>query len=215
MSLSPLTIIPAGAGSGKTFTLKERLGQWVVDNAVAPERILAVTFTEAAAAELRERIRTELLDLGRGEEALRLDQAYISTIHGFGLRVLTEFAFEAGVSPLPRLLNEDEQDALVSKALTRTDKTDAIISDLEAYGYRYDFNSGKSAEAVFREDLLHVVELLRSVGSATDAEGHAEWSAQWVRERYGSTGSEARISAALQNSVDDLLRAFPEGLDHD
>ena len=215
MSLSPLTIIPAGAGSGKTFTLKERLGQWVVDNAVAPERILAVTFTEAAAAELRERIRTELLDLGRGEDALRLDQAYISTIHGFGLRVLTEFAFEAGVSPQPRLLNEDEQDALVRKALTRTDKTDAIIADLEAYGYRYDFNSGNSAEAVFREDLLHVVELLRAVGSATDAEGHAEWSAQWVRERYGSTGSEARISAALKNSVDDLLRAFPEGLDHD
>jgi ATP-dependent helicase/nuclease subunit A len=123
-----------------------------------------VTFTEAAAAELRERIRAELLDRGRGEDALRLDQAYISTIHGFGLRVLTEFAFEAGISPQPRLLNEDEQDALVRRALTRTDKTDPIVSDLEAYGYRYDFNTGKSAGELFRDDLLRIVELLRSVG---------------------------------------------------
>ena len=215
MTLPRLEIIPAGAGSGKTHALKQRLGQWVVENEVAPERILAVTFTEAAAAELRERIRAELLDRGRGEDALRLDQAYISTIHGFGLRVLTEFAFETGISPQPRLLNEDEQDALVRRALTRTDKTDPIVADLEAYGYRYDFNTGKSAAELFREDLLRTVELLRSVGCADGVEMHAQRSAEWVRERYGSTGDGVRMSSALQNSVDTLLRAFPASLVRD
>lgn len=214
MTLPPLEIIPAGAGSGKTYTLKERLGQWVAGGEVAPERILAVTFTEAAAAELRERIRAELLALGRAEDALRLDQAYISTIHGFGLRVLTEFAFEAGVSPRPRLLNEDEQDALLRKALTRTDRIDPIVSDLDAYGYAYDYNSGKSAEEVFRDDLLRIVELLRSVGSQ-DTAAHVEWSSAWVRERYGPTGDGAAMSRALQRSVDTLLQAFPGNLAHD
>ena len=82
--LLPLTIIPAGAGSGKTYTIQQQLGEWVVQDLIAPERIVAVTFTDAAAAELRERIRAKLLSLGRLEDALKLDQAFISTIHGFG-----------------------------------------------------------------------------------------------------------------------------------
>ena len=87
-----------------------------------PERIVAVTFTEAAAAELKERIGAKLLAMGRVEDALRLEQAYISTIHGFGLRLLTEFAFESGSSPQPRLLNEDEQNALIRLAAARTER---------------------------------------------------------------------------------------------
>ena len=67
MSLPPLTLIPAGAGSGKTYTIQQQLGAWVAENKVAPERIMAVTFTEAAAAELRERIGAKLLAMGRVE----------------------------------------------------------------------------------------------------------------------------------------------------
>ena len=88
MTLPPLTIVPAGAGSGKTHQIQHQLGKWIVQGKIAPERIVAVTFTEAAATELRERIRANLLGLGRLEDALKLDQAYISTIHGFGLRLL-------------------------------------------------------------------------------------------------------------------------------
>ena len=114
--LPPLTIIPAGAGSGKTYSIQQQLGEWVIDGLIAPERIVAVTYTEAAAAELRERIRAKLLGMGHLEHALRLDQAYISTIHGFGLRLLTEFAFDNGLSPKPRLLNEDEENTLIRLA---------------------------------------------------------------------------------------------------
>ena len=63
--LTELTVVPAGAGSGKTHRIKEDLGQWVVDGLVSPDKIVAVTFTEAAAAELRDRIRRSLLDLDR------------------------------------------------------------------------------------------------------------------------------------------------------
>ena len=65
-----LTIVPAGAGSGKTFRIKSDLTKWVKGNLVAPDRILAVTFTEAAAAELRGRIRASLLAEGMVEAAL-------------------------------------------------------------------------------------------------------------------------------------------------
>ena len=51
MSLPPLTILPAGAGSGKTHAIQEKLADWVIKGEVAPDRILAVTFTEAAAGD--------------------------------------------------------------------------------------------------------------------------------------------------------------------
>jgi len=151
MTLPPLTIVPAGAGSGKTYKIQDQLGKWVEDGLVAPERIVAVTFTEAAAAELRERIRSNLLSLGRLEDSLKLDQAYITTIHGFGLRLLTEFAFDAGLSPQPRLLNEDEENTLIRLALARTNKADSIISNLAGYGYKFDFNTKRSAEEGFKD----------------------------------------------------------------
>ena len=132
MSIPPLSVVPAGAGSGKTHHIQECLADWIAAGAVAPERIVAVTFTEAAAAELRERVRSRLLADGRVEEALRLDQATISTIHSFGLRLLTEYAFDAGRSPSSRLLNEDEETMLVRLALARTRKADVLTTDLKA-----------------------------------------------------------------------------------
>ena len=215
MTLPSLTVIPAGAGSGKTYTLQQRLGDWVGGGLVAPERIIAVTFTEASAAELRERISAELLAMGRADDALRLDQAYISTIHGFGLRVLTEFAFEGGTSPQPRLLNEDEQNILIRLALSQTDKADEIMSDLAVYGYTYNAVTKKSAENVFRDDLLRIVDLLRSLGWQDYTDAYATQAAAWISGRYGPTVDGDKLSAALRQSVEALLKAYPESLDRE
>ncbi|MCY4219679.1 MAG: UvrD-helicase domain-containing protein [Gammaproteobacteria bacterium] len=212
MILPPLTIIPAGAGSGKTHTIQHQLGNWVVDGLVAPERIVAVTFTEAAAAELRERIRAKLLSLGRLEDALQLDQAYISTIHGFGLRLLTEFAFDVGLSPKPRLLNEDEENTLIRLALSRTDKADAITSDLSKFGYNFDFNSKKGAEDIFRDDLLRIVMLLRSAGWTEESDTYAEFAVNWIRDRYGITRNADQLTETLSRKIEQLLKAYPVSL---
>jgi len=211
VTLPPLTIIPAGAGSGKTYSIQERLGIWVTEGIVAPERIMAVTFTEVAAGELRERIRSNLMRLGRIEEALKLDQAYISTIHGFGLRVLTEFAFDSGLSPRPRLLNEDEENALVRLALARTDKADVITSNLSGFGYKYDY-SGKTAEEAFRDDLLGIVSRLRAVGWKAQSESYATNAVDWIKDRYGKTGNGDAITSELRERARQLLQTFPESL---
>ena len=84
-----LVIVPAGAGAGKTHRIKTQLSDWVKRKIVRPERILAVTFTETAAGELRERIRAGLLADGLVAEAMAVERAYVSTIHGLGLRLLT------------------------------------------------------------------------------------------------------------------------------
>ncbi len=99
------SVIEASAGTGKTYTI-ERLVTLILTQypEVALENILLVTFTDKAAGELRERIRTHLeksvVDLEgdvrrRFETAVEnFDQAAIYTIHGFCHRVLMEFAFE-------------------------------------------------------------------------------------------------------------------------
>jgi len=69
---------------------------------------------------LRGRIRAELVKQKRLDDAFSLDQAYISTIHGFGLRLITEFAFDGGLAPSPRMLNDDEQGMLASRAMAHS-----------------------------------------------------------------------------------------------
>ena len=136
--LPKLDVVSAGAGSGKTYRIKDTVGRWIKNELVSPDRIVAVTFTEAAAGELKERLRKELIDLSRVEDALKLDQAYISTIHSFGLRLLTEFAFDGGLPPRSRLLDQNEETALLRQAIARSGNIDTLTRELRRYGYKYD-----------------------------------------------------------------------------
>jgi ATP-dependent helicase/nuclease subunit A len=95
--------VEAGAGSGKTTCL---VGRFValVESGVTADRIAAITFTEKAAGELVDRIRSELArraqDDPRCREALQvLDSAAIGTLHSFAQRILTEHPIEAGLPP--------------------------------------------------------------------------------------------------------------------
>lgn len=215
--LEPLRIVPAGAGSGKTYSIQHQLGDWIASGKVRPERVVAVTYTEAAATELRERISARLLEMGRVEDALRLAQAYISTIHGFGLRVLTEFAFEAGASPRPRLLNDDEESALIRRALARTDKANAIADELAAFGYSYDWGRRRSPVEVFRDDLLRVLQVFRTIGltSAARANEHVVSTTEEVVREYGRTQDGDVLRWVLKERVEALLRKYPKSLVRD
>ena len=126
--------------------------------------------------------------------------------------MLTEFAFDAGLSPKPRLLNEDEENTLIRLALARTDKADVITSNLTRFGYNFDFNSKKSAEEIFRDDLLRIVMLLRSAGWTEESDTYAEFAANWIRERYGIIGDGDQLTANLCRAVTRLLDAYPESL---
>ena len=97
--------VEAGAGTGKTFALVQRLSTLLLDDRVPVESIAAITFTEKAAAELRDRLRLHLVgerDKGdaRADAALAgLDTAAIGTLHSFALRLLAENPLEAGIPP--------------------------------------------------------------------------------------------------------------------
>jgi len=208
-----LTIVPAGAGSGKTFRIKSDLTEWVKNTLVAPDRILAVTFTEAAAAELRGRIRASLLAEGMVEAALAVEQAYVSTIHGLGLRILSEHAFAAGASPQPRALAEAERDLLIRQAMAHAQSLEAVKSDLPRFGYRSSFFSNASKEDSFRGRILTTIDLLRGLGDNGNDPKLAEAGVTRLRELYGRVVPEgAPLEARLFAAINALLTAFPNDI---
>ncbi|MEY2432394.1 MAG: ATP-dependent helicase/nuclease subunit, partial [Acidimicrobiaceae bacterium] len=105
--------VEAGAGTGKTRVLVDRVVRLVATGTVSDiSRLVAITFTEAAAAELRDRIRGELerasLDHALpDDEQLRcaiarshIDRATITTLHGFAQRILAEHPLDVGLAPV-------------------------------------------------------------------------------------------------------------------
>lgn len=123
--------VSAGAGSGKTFTLTRRIVY-----ALSPEsgpfvehldQVLAITFTKDAAAEIRDRVRRALIDEGMDEEALAVDDAWISTIHGMCSRILRAHALELGIDPEFTVLTDTDElmDQAVEHVLGRATAPDA------------------------------------------------------------------------------------------
>lgn len=113
--------ISAGAGSGKTFTLTQRIASALSDPESGIDdidQICAITFTRKAAAELKGRVRSTLRAQGRLDQATKVDDAWISTIHGMCSRILRAEALQLGVDPGFRVLEGKERDDLLAQALS-------------------------------------------------------------------------------------------------
>lgn len=108
----PLLII-AGAGTGKTTVITERIKYLITQKNISPSEILALTFTEKAAREMETRV----------DEALPLGYAnmWISTFHSFGDRILRDEALNIGLDPRYRLMTEAESVQLFRKNLFKFD----------------------------------------------------------------------------------------------
>ena len=86
--------------------LVERFVRAVREDGVAPGRILAITFTERAAGELRQRVRARMLELGEREAARETEAANVCTFHSFCARLLRIHPLQAGVEPGFEILEE-------------------------------------------------------------------------------------------------------------
>ncbi len=130
--------VSANAGSGKTSVLVERYVQAVIEDGIAPSRILAITFTDRAAGELRERVRTRLAAVGEREAARESLAAFISTFHGFCGRLLRTHAVLAGRSPDFAVLGEAQalalRDAAFDSALEHWLEDPAALELAAAFG---------------------------------------------------------------------------------
>ena len=149
-------LVEAGAGSGKTRLLVERMAALVESGQTDVSRIAAVTFTRKAAAELRERFQVKLEESYRAERRRRpesgkarrlrrgideIDRAFLGTIHAFCARLLRERPIEAGLDPdfveVPEAEAQLLQDRFWTSFLERTvADSDPLLEQLARTGLR-------------------------------------------------------------------------------
>lgn len=109
--------VSAGAGSGKTTVLAERYMHILKQENKLPENIIAITYTEKAAEQLKEKLIDHFMRNEDWQGVQRLARAPVTTIHGFAARLLREHPIEAGVDAEFQILDEDEAALLMEKTV--------------------------------------------------------------------------------------------------
>ena len=214
--------VSAGAGSGKTFTLTRRIVY-----ALSPEsgpfvehldQVLAITFTKDAAAEIRDRVRRALIDEGMDEEALTVDDAWISTIHGMCSRILRAHALELGIDPEFTVLTDTDElmDQAVEHVLARATAPDAapeLAASLKALYAWYpmageggSFGTGTTIKGLVRDLLELSSQLPGGMDDVCVARGQADTSA--LADAYRAALGASKAATEKAQAALDAIDAF-------
>ena len=214
--------VSAGAGSGKTFTLTRRIVY-----ALSPEsgpfvehldQVLAITFTKDAAAEIRDRVRRALIDEGMDEEALTVDDAWISTIHGMCSRILRAHALELGIDPEFTVLTDTDElmDQAVEHVLARATAPDAapeLAASLKALYAWYpmageggSFGGGTTIKGLVRDLLELSSQLPGGMDDVRVARGQADTSA--LADAYRAALGASKAATEKAQTALDAIDAF-------
>ena len=214
--------VSAGAGSGKTFTLTRRIVY-----ALSPEsgpfvehldQVLAITFTKDAAAEIRDRVRRALIDEGMDEEALTVDDAWISTIHGMCSRILRAHALELGIDPEFTVLTDADElmDQAVEHVLGRATAPDAapeLAASLKALYAWYPmageggpFGAGATIKGLVRDLLELSSQLPGGMDDVCVARGQADTSA--LADAYRAALGASKATTEKAQVALDAIDAF-------
>lgn len=214
--------VSAGAGSGKTFTLTRRIVY-----ALSPEsgpfvehldQVLAITFTKDAAAEIRDRVRRALIEEGMDEEALTVDDAWISTIHGMCSRILRAHALELGIDPEFTVLTDTDElmDQAVEHVLGRATAPDAapeLAASLKALYAWYPmageggpFGSGTTIKGLVRNLLELSSQLPGGMDDVCVARGQADTSA--LADAYRAALGTSKATTEKAQVALDAIDAF-------
>ena len=214
--------VSAGAGSGKTFTLTRRIVY-----ALSPEsgpfvehldQVLAITFTKDAAAEIRDRVRRALIDEGMDEEALTVDDAWISTIHGMCSRILRAHALELGIDPEFTVLTDTDElmDQAVEHVLARATAPDAapeLAASLKALYAWYpmageggSFGAGTTIKGLVRDLLELSSQLPGGMDDVRVARGQADTSA--LADAYRAALGASKAATEKAQMALDAIDAF-------
>jgi len=205
-----ITILSAGAGSGKTYTLTRRMVE-LMQSGVRPGGIVATTFTQKAAAELQERVRARLLEDGMTEAANELAGALIGTVHSIGVRLLQRFAFEAGVSPLVEIIADSDQQRLFNESLAQV-LTEERIETMNLLADRLGLTKKTDGEPYdWRRDIRELTDVARANNFGRDV---LETSKQRSRAAFeellppAQSGSEQQWNNRLIALIDQTVSAL-------
>lgn len=163
-------LVAAAAGSGKTAVLVERVIQLMLQDGVDIDQMLVVTFTKAAASEMRERISHALLEALHQpgphvqhirRQLTRMNRSYISTLHSFCTEVIRRYYQLAQVDPAFKVADQNEAELMRLAAAETVLETSYEGGRPEFLGLVEMFSPGKSDQA-FRDLLLQMYDFMQS-----------------------------------------------------
>lgn len=206
-------LVSAAAGSGKTAVMVERVKRLILHDRVPLSAILVMTFTNAAAAEMRMRIidalETEQEQAGDADGFLReqlhtIDEAWICTLHSFCTRLLRRYYPVAGVDPGFRVLDEDEaailQVAAMDDALSAAYESMPPGFDLlaDAFGDRDGLALATQIDRLYRFAMSRAEGLgwLDGALGALHADEDALRDSAWIAELLREAGEKAAAAGA-------------------
>ena len=111
------TFVSAGAGSGKTYRLTRDIAQMITDGKCKAEEIILTTYTEAAAKELREKVRSTLYSEDLYEAAMNIDNAAIGTIHSIAYQFVSRYWYLLGISANVSIMDTEGSKFCISQSL--------------------------------------------------------------------------------------------------
>ena len=120
------TFVSAGAGSGKTYSLTQEIARMVSAGECQAEQIILTTFTEAAAKELREKVRSTLYSKGLYEAAMNIDNAAIGTIHSIAYQFVSRYWYLLGISANVSIMDTEGSKFCISQSLASLPSEDDL-----------------------------------------------------------------------------------------
>lgn len=159
-----VTYINASAGSGKTWTLTHRLADLIKNKVVKPEQVIMTTFSVKAANEMKEEAKKVLYDSNQYDEATRIDQAMIGTIHSVAQALIKKYWFFLGLSPDMGVLDEDDTNFYVSQSLADL-PSDEELKKLHAFCEEFEIQASWGSDKrgldydYWKDDIQRIISL--------------------------------------------------------
>ena len=206
-------LVAAAAGSGKTAVLVERIINKIANENIDVDKLLVVTFTNAAATEMRERVLDAIYnkleknpeDPNLHKQIVLLNKSHISTIHAFCLEVIKNNFYKTNISPNFRLANTPETELLRLEVIEEVfenmyeEKNEGFIKLIDTYcGYRSDDN--------LKEMILKIYKYIQSMPYPE------EWLSKQV-EKF-NTALEQDFSETLWGKflIDEAKKVINQGI---
>lgn len=196
-------LVSASAGTGKTTVMIERIYQMIKRGDVDVSQLLVVTFTNLAAAEMKQRLALKLAEHATdpviADRLERIDSASISTLHSFCSDVLRNFFYIADIDPSFTVLDDISVLALKKEAMDKVMSTytnqDVVFSDL------YSILASKRQESRFRDVVYQLYEF------AETQEDFGKWYDD-TRNNYNEVADNGVLAQAINNNIATNLKYY-------
>ncbi len=206
--------ISAGAGSGKTYSLTQKLEELLSSKKVAPAGVIATTFTKLAAGELKERVRGALIEAGQLRVANQMEQALIGTINSVCGDILHRFAFEAGMPPDQQVIEETQGDMLFYQAMERAlAQNTVLIRQMNATCHRLQIID-RQMQLNWRAEVKRIADAARANNQSPDAIRHLGAASADQLLAHFPTTTKRELDRLLLNAIEHAIEGIGENVNN-